>query len=305
MEKLLRNEELCKRVDTHSYSELQSFIKEKYNLTPKCILITRSSDNDFHLNERQDEAYEIIYMEEGKIAYSVNNNTYIIESGDFLLVPPNTPHKLLKIISSPNKRSILKFDNLYLNKFNTESTDLSLIFEKVTNTNTHQIKIRTAFKNRINSSFSMLEEVFLSKEYGDDIIFDATFSALLARMNKGLNFYDANNYINNFGALILKVNNYIDINIDKKMLIQDIASHVGLSESRLSHIYKQQLGISILQHVINKRLSIAKDMLKIGESISEVAVKCGFPDYSSFLRAFKKKYNISPKAYQKQYFTQQ
>ena len=45
-------------------------------------------------------------------------------------------------------------------------------------------------------------------------------------------------------------------------------------------------------------------MLKIGTPISEVLIKCGFQDYTSFLRAFKKEFNISPKAYQKQYMNE-
>jgi transcriptional regulator GlxA family with amidase domain len=35
--------------------------------------------------------------------------------------------------------------------------------------------------------------------------------------------------------------------------------------------------------------------------IEKIAVKCGFPDYSSFYRLFKKEYNLSPKNLQRDY----
>ena len=127
----------------------------------------------------------------------------------------------------------------------------------------------------------------------------------LLQMNKGVNFSDVDNYYKNYGNFLKKINQYIDNNIDSKILLSDIANHIGLSESRLSHLFKEYLGISVLQYIINKRLTIARDMLKIGTSLNDVCSKCGFQDYSSFIRTFKKKFNISPKAYQKQYYKQQ
>ena len=146
---------------------------------------------------------------------------------------------------------------------------------------------------------------YLANEYGDDVLFNTTFVSLITRMNKGVNFSEVDNYYKNYSSFFKKINSYIDSHIDCKILLSDISDYVGLSESRLSHLFKEYLGISILQYIINKRLTIAKDMLKIGTSINDVCTKCGFQDYSSFLRTFKKKFNISPKAYQKQYYKQQ
>ncbi|MEH7414307.1 AraC family transcriptional regulator [Neobacillus drentensis] len=43
-------------------------------------------------------------------------------------------------------------------------------------------------------------------------------------------------------------------------------------------------------------------MIKQNEfSIETIALKCGFPDYSSFYRLFKKEYNLSPKNLQKEF----
>ena len=305
MKKLLHSSEIELMLQQQSYSEVLSILKEKYNFNHQCIMYTKNIDNKEHQNYNQYNVYEIIYLDKGEILYTVENKNYTLESGDFLLLPPNTKHKIKDVYENNGEPKILVFDEKYIRKFNTEFTDLTLLFEKVKNTDNHQIKIREAFKNRINSSFNFLEELFLSNEYGDDILFDATFASLIVRMNKDINFYGIDSYYKNYSDLFKKVNNYINDNIDKKILLKDIAKHVGISESRLSHIYKEELGTSILQYIINKRLIIAKDLLKIGTSISEISYRCGFPDYSSFLRAFKKKFGISPKVYQKQYFLQQ
>jgi undecaprenyl diphosphate synthase len=46
-------------------------------------------------------------------------------------------------------------------------------------------------------------------------------------------------------------------------------------------------------------VKFVKKLLKNGESVSAVAEKCGFLDYTSFIRAFKRAVGISPGQYKK------
>ena len=103
-------------------------------------------------------------------------------------------------------------------------------------------------------------------------------------------------------ALPKRLKNYIEENLSERITVEDIANHVSLSASRLHHIFKYETGISILKYINKKRLAKAKELLKTGDAIVNIYHKCGFQDYSSFLRAYKKEYGISPKAYQNQYY---
>ena len=44
---------------------------------------------------------------------------------------------------------------------------------------------------------------------------------------------------------------------------------------------------------------LAKEFIRSGDTFIEVASKCGFQDYTSFFRTFKKEYNITPGEYAK------
>ena len=83
----------------------------------------------------------------------------------------------------------------------------------------------------------------------------------------------------------------------KKILIKDLASRLSLSESRLSHLFKQETGISIHKFLIKKRLMYAKNFIRSGEHINVVYALVGFNDNTSFFRAFKKEFNTTPKKY--------
>ena len=305
MKKLLPSIEIENLLNDKPFLEVLSYLNKIYNIDQKCIIYVKSDNIDHFKHYSKTNVYKIIYVDSGEVEYLVDEIVYKAKSGDFILIPPNTSHKLLRTISDKSKRIIIVFDDNYISYFNTVKTDLSLIFKNITYSRNHQITIRSAFKNRIDSHFSLLEELYLSNDYGDDVLFNTTFISLIVRMNKGVNFSDVDNYYKNYGNFLKKINQYIDNNIDSKILLSDIANHIGLSESRLSHLFKEYLGTSVLQYIINKRLTIARDMLKIGTSLNDVCSKCGFQDYSSFIRTFKKKFNISPKAYQKQYYKQQ
>ena len=79
--------------------------------------------------------------------------------------------------------------------------------------------------------------------------------------------------------------------------IQDLSFVVDVfhySTVHVNSLFKNRLGVSLWQYVLHIRLDRACDMLVNGIHASEVALSCGFKDYSTFYRMFKKSYGITP-----------
>jgi AraC family transcriptional regulator of arabinose operon len=82
--------------------------------------------------------------------------------------------------------------------------------------------------------------------------------------------------------------------------IEDLARKVCLSPSRLAHLFKEQVGDTIIETLIKYRLKHAeKRLVFTNRPITEIALETGFnsPDY--FTRQFTKYYGINPSQYRK------
>lgn len=95
-----------------------------------------------------------------------------------------------------------------------------------------------------------------------------------------------------------KALDFIEVNYSHPLTVEQIASEVNLSSSRLSHIIKDELDFTLGDYITRVRIDRAKVLLKETETpISQIALEVGFPDQSYFTKIFKKVEKYTPKAF--------
>jgi AraC family transcriptional regulator of arabinose operon len=86
----------------------------------------------------------------------------------------------------------------------------------------------------------------------------------------------------------------------EQLRIEDIAKAIGLSPSRLSHLFKSITGQSIVDTLNQMRIQQAALLLEhTDRSASEVCHDVGFQNYNHFMNQFRKWYGINPSAFKK------
>ena len=80
---------------------------------------------------------------------------------------------------------------------------------------------------------------------------------------------------------------------------EEIAQLFGRSKEHCNRVFKQAYKLSIQAYFLNKKAARARKLLNSGESLSEIALQCGFYDQSHLNRVFKDIYQISPAKYRK------
>ncbi len=84
-------------------------------------------------------------------------------------------------------------------------------------------------------------------------------------------------------------------NLRYKELLSTLSSKVFLSESRLSHLFKENVGISIKRYFLWNRLKYALKFLLTEETnLKEASFEAGFSDQAHLTRTFKSFLGVNP-----------
>jgi two-component system response regulator YesN len=92
--------------------------------------------------------------------------------------------------------------------------------------------------------------------------------------------------------------NYIDANYDKPITLAEIAKASHLSISRLAHIFKEQMGITIIDYLTSVRVERAKQLLlATDQNCTEICFQVGYNNQSYFTRTFKSLVGMTPRQF--------
>ena len=146
---------------------VEETINEELQTKPACV----------HMSERGNEYekihihkyYEVLYVEKGSISYLIDDEEYIINPGDLILIPPHTEHRLLKFTTDISSRYILLFSEKFLNKYSTHNTKLLKVFERATEEKKYILSILEKDKFTLEKLLKTTSYIMLSEGFGMDI----------------------------------------------------------------------------------------------------------------------------------------
>ena len=91
-----------------------------------------------------------------------------------------------------------------------------------------------------------------------------------------------------------RVMDYIHANLDRALNIFDLAELIQLSPRQFIRIFSNTFGTTPHRYIINKRVTLAKELIAKGRLLVEIAVKLGFASQSHFSGVFRKVTGMSP-----------
>lgn len=106
----------------------------------------------------------------------------------------------------------------------------------------------------------------------------------------------------NFPPRIARAMTYLDHHFERDIAIETLADYVNLSASHLHASFKDCLGISPHQYIIQQRMRSARHRLVTSSaSIGDIARAVGYPNPESFCRAFRRAHHSTAVAYRMRY----
>jgi AraC-like DNA-binding protein len=87
---------------------------------------------------------------------------------------------------------------------------------------------------------------------------------------------------------------YIERHIDEVPRLGDAATTVGVSPTRLTHLFTKEVGIPFRRFVLWTRIKRAVTAFQAGDDLTRAAVTAGFTDSAHFSRTFRSMFGLSP-----------
>ncbi len=242
--------------------------------------------------------YEFYFFLEGDISMQVGRKTYPVQLGDAMLIMPNVPHRaIIHSTDVPYRRFVFWISKEFCESLRQVSPCYTYAIDYAQKTGQCLCHLDQIASNSLQSKMIRLLEEMQSDHYGRELQialyvddFVLTISRIVHDMaepkEKSL---DASLYTN----LI----EFIEEHLEEELSLERLADEFFVSKYHIAHVFKDNIGLSIHQYITKKRLLKCQEAIRAKMNITEVYHAYGFGDYSSFYRAFKKEYGISPKEY--------
>jgi AraC-like DNA-binding protein len=101
------------------------------------------------------------------------------------------------------------------------------------------------------------------------------------------------------GDVILRLNGYIEKNMEKTLDVDTLCREFSLSRNALYRLSHTFFGMPIATYIRNKKMDTAAALLMEGKSVSQVALCVGFDDYNYFSKVFRAVKGAPPRAFKK------
>ena len=266
------------------------------------------SDRNFRtLKPHAHDYYECYLFLEGDITMEIfsgkeRSEKHKMSPGDLMLVPPGIEHHAIMDNSDQNyRRFVFWISRECCNSLMTESVDYMYLIQKAEAFHKYIYHLAPAQFHLVESRFLRLLEEISSDRYGSAAARHLCLCDLILTINRTIYDEEHRQTGSDEISLFQNILSYVESNLEDALTLEDIAGKFFVSKYYVSHLFKDTLGISLHQYIIKKRLAECRNSITNGDSISKTYERFGFRDYSSFFKAFRKEYGMSPREYQNLY----
>lgn len=233
-----------------------------------------------------DDGVELYILTEGDVSFTVEDRLYPLAPGDVLLTKPGEMHNCILNSEGFHRHYCFWFgesDGFLLGDFLSHAPGEG-----------NRICPRGADRETIGRVCRTLHET--SCRGGDPLGEYALAVRLLSLVHRNLDSHgEADTGV--FPPVLRRILRDMDGMLPPGAGVQYFEEKYFISRSTLTRHFRKYLNTSPMTYLETKRLATACALLKDGMSVTEVAARSGFPDYSNFIRLFRKRFGVTPLQY--------
>lgn len=255
---------------------------------------TKRKEFNYHYHD----FHKILILLSGDVTYCIEGRTYDLRANDIVLVNAGEVHKPVIHSDAPYERIIIYVSPEFLEEYREEGNDLSLCLRQALAEQSHVLRLHSSLSGRLGTTMRELDRSLGDEDYANELYHRVLFLEFMIQLNRAA----LHNHIEFIGdstsnEKILSILSYLNDHLTEDISIDDLSSRFFLSRYYLMHTFKEQTGYTIGSYLSTKRLILARELIANGTPITDVCYACGFRNYSTFSRAYKKSFGESPRDY--------
>ena len=257
------------------------------------VRIDNPIDHPFPLHIH--DHFEILCIVSGNAKYMVEGKIYDLHPGALMIMRSAETHKIIMNTNEPYERYVLNFYPEKLTAMGFSET----LFLPFTNRGLGEKNIYLASEFDTISPEKHFLKMFAEAERGDpSIAVLANLASLLSAICLAFEQKEQNAEKKQ-RDLSAEIIHYINENLFSDLSLTGISETLHISPSQINRIFRRLTGTSVYHYILSKRLTVAQERITKGESATATSQSCGFRDYSSFYRLYKKHFGTAPTAAKK------
>ena len=271
-----------------SYSR-EGYLTENYHVFH--LRDTAGQERDFHFHDFD----KIVILLSGRVDYLVERRAFALRPWDILLIGHHVIHKALIDQTVPYERVIIYLDRKFVERAMPEA-GLMECFERADKQDRYLLTPDETERQAIQGLLSAMDDEAAGDRFGAQAFRDTLLMQLLIIIGRVSLRGGGDEELASpqYDPKIVQTLSYINENLTRPLTVEELAERVYLSKYHFMRLFKAQTGSSVHAYVRQRRLLYAAQLIRTGVSASKAAADSGFEEYSTFFRAFRECFGVSP-----------
>lgn len=280
---------------------IKNFVLSYYKNAADGLHIQRVETVGEARNPHTHDYFQIYYIVKGSLTHFMEDTSSRLSKGDMFIVPPKCTHYI-----KDNKGTVFYSFSFMPNSFGEpdDSNRLALNFLHRLEVDSSSLRPRITVPSEeilfVEHIMEHIYKEFNNKNVGCGEVI-RSYAIVLITMFARIYFESMpeklSPHFDNSRQMVLHCIQYIEANCSEDITLEEMANYSAVSKSCFCKLFPEITGHTFNQYLHICRIKKACEYIKQGYKITAIYGLCGYNDFSTFYRNFKRIMGISPQEY--------